>query len=64
MKKGGRFLQLFLMSICHSAAVDGSDDNKLFCFSDNIRGIELLRSQHPHPAALDGGIVDEVETGL
>jgi len=52
------------MSICHSAAVDGSDDKKLFCFRDNLRGIELLRSQHPHPAALDGGIVDEVETGL
>jgi len=29
-----------------------------------FRGIELLRDQRPLPAALDGGIVDKVESGL
>jgi len=33
-------------------------------FEAGFRGIKLLRDQRPLPAALDGGIVDKVESGL
>ncbi len=33
-------------------ALDGSDDDKLFCFRENRRGIQLLRSARPPPKSV------------
>lgn len=43
--------------MCACIALDGSDDDKLFCFRDNPHGIELLRSARPAPesASSDDG---------
>ena len=50
--------------MCACIALDGSDDDKLFCFRENPRGIELLHSARPapeSPSSDDGasGVADD-----